>query len=46
MSPGTNSLALIAKGPLVPFLITFAISGSYSFKASIADSAFRSYNKL
>ena len=42
MSPGTSSLALIGCGPLAPFLMTLAISGSYSLRASIADSALRS----
>ena len=44
-SPGTRSRALICCTPRWPWRITFAISGSYSFSASIALSAFRSCNK-
>lgn len=44
ISPGIRLIALILWTPLPLFLITFAISGSYSFRASIALSAFLSYN--
>ena len=44
ISPGTRLTALILWTPLPLFLITLAISGSYSFRASIALSAFLSYN--
>jgi len=43
MSPGTSSLALILCTVRLFLRITLAISGSYSFNASIALSAFRSY---
>lgn len=42
-SPGTISLARIFWTPDLSALITLPISGSYSFSASMADSAFRSY---
>ena len=42
MSPGTRSRALILWTPAWLRRITFAISGSYSFNASMALSAFRS----
>ena len=42
MSPGTISTALIFWTPSLSDLITLPVSGSYSFKASIADSAFLS----
>ena len=42
-SPGTISLARIFCTPDLSALTTFPISGSYSFSASMADSAFRSY---
>jgi len=42
-SPGTISLARIFCTPDLSPLTTFPISGSYSFSASMADSAFRSY---
>lgn len=41
-SPGTKYFALIFWTPGLSVLRTLAISGSYSFKASIADSALRS----
>ena len=45
MSPGTSSLALIRWiWPGRFCRTTFAISGSYSFSASMALSAFRSYS--
>ena len=43
ISPGTSSWALICWTPRWLCRITFAISGSYSFKASMALSALRSY---
>lgn len=43
MSPGTKSLAFILCIPDLFCLNTFATSGSYSFNASIALSAFLSY---
>lgn len=42
ISPGTMSRARILWTPLLSARITFPISGSYSFKASIALSAFLS----
>lgn len=44
MSPGTRSTALISR-MLLPLSerMTLASSGSYSFSASIASSALRSY---
>lgn len=45
MSPGTKSLAFILWIPGLFCLNTFATSGSYSFKASIALSAFLSWKK-
>ena len=42
MSPGTISTALIFWTPSLSDRTTFPVSGSYSFKASIADSAFLS----
>ena len=45
MSPGTSSFALIGWGPSLPFRMTLAISGSYSLRASMADSAFLSWKK-
>ena len=42
-SPGTRFLALIFCIPGLSCLLTFAISGSYSFNASIALSAFLSW---
>ena len=42
MSPGTMSTALIFWTPSLSDLTTLPVSGSYSFKASIADSAFLS----
>lgn len=42
MSPGTSSLALMRWTPRWFFRMTLAISGSYSFKASMASSAFLS----
>ena len=43
MSPGTISLARIFCTPSLSERTTFPISGSYSFNASIASSALRSY---
>ena len=43
MSPGTRLRARILCTPDLSCRITLAISGSYSFKASMALSAFRSY---
>lgn len=45
MSPGTMSRARILCTPLRSARITFPISGSYSFKASMALSAFLSCKK-
>jgi hypothetical protein len=42
-SPGMISLARIFWTPDLSPLTTLPISGSYSFSASMADSAFRSY---
>ena len=42
ISPGTISTALIFWTPSLSDLTTLPVSGSYSFKASIADSAFLS----
>ena len=42
ISPGTRYFALIFWIPGLSWRMTFAISGSYSFNASIADSAFLS----
>lgn len=46
MSPGTKSLAFILWIPVLFCLNTLATSGSYSFKASIALSAFLSYGRI
>ena len=45
MSPGTSSFALMLATPPFPCRTTLANSGSYSFSASIADSAFLSYER-
>ena len=45
-SPGTSCWAFILCTPLWFFLITLAISGSYSFRASMALSALRSWRTI
>ena len=45
-SPGTSCWAFILCTPLWFFLITLAISGSYSFRASMALSALRSWRTM
>ena len=46
MSPGTMSLARTFWTPSLSERITLPISGSYSLRASIADSALRSWNQI
>ena len=46
MSPGTMSTALIFCTPSLSDLITLPVSGSYSFRASIASSAFLSCRQI